>query len=153
MRGKGTFNIAGVIMPAVLIGGGAVGAELLMGYLPLPAVLKTGPLRYVTKAAVSVAAGYFIAKYGNKKAGEAFAMGGIAIATHDALKAGVTQFMPGARFGGFNWDKYGYNQIAESYGTQPGIGYYSPGSTMEAGYGEYMGEYNVPMGEYEDFAM
>lgn len=145
LGGRGGFRIGGMILPAMMVGAGAVGAEVAMGYLPLPAVLKSGPQRYLTKGIVSVLLGWGIAKFVNRKAGEAFAAGGIAIATHDALKASLSGFMPGLQFGGYNWDKYGYNMPSmDSYPNNPGIGYYSPGSTMPA-MGEYMGEY-MPSG-------
>ncbi len=144
MGGKGSFSIMGVILPSIAVGVGAVGAELLMGYLPIPAALKSGPMRYAAKAAVSIAAGYAIARFGNKKIGEAFAMGGVAIAAHDMVKALVTSTLPGAQFGG--WADYGYVTQAQAYGTMPGggaLGYYSPGANV--GMGEYvpngLGEY------------
>jgi len=135
-RGKGGFKIIPLLMPALMIGAGAVGAELVMGYLPIPAQLKVGPMRYATKAAVSVGVGYLIAKFANKKAGEAFAMGGIAIAAHDAIKSLVVGVMPGAQFGGWDGD---FNSE---------LGYYSPALTDNS-MGEYMGEYNPSaMGEF-----
>ncbi len=143
LGGKGGFNIMPIVLPSIAVGLGAVGAELLMGYLPIPAMFKTGPMRYLAKAAVSIAAGYAIARFGNRKVGEAFAMGGIAIAAHDAAKAAVTQFMPGAQFGG--WDNYGYSTLSDRYGTTPGLGYYSPGQTV--GMAEYQSA-GSSMGEY-----
>lgn len=139
LSGRGGINIASMILPGLMVGAGAVGAELAMGYIPLPTVLKTGPARYLTKGVISVMMGWAVAKYFNRKAGEALAMGGIAIAAHDAIKAGLVSFMPSAKFGqymeGYNWDKYGYNTpISSAYGPgiNPGIGeymgYYSPGS-------------------------
>ena len=141
--GKGRLNLAAMFLPGIMVGAGAVGAEVLMGYLPLPSILTTGPQRYVTKGIISVAAGYFIAKYVSRKAGEAFATGGIAIAAHDAIKASLVGFMPSVKFGqymgeymdGYNWDKYGYNSPSvRSYSNvNPGIGYYNPGSTLNGG--------------------
>lgn len=143
LGGKGGINIASMIMPGILVGAGAVGAEMLMGYLPLPPMLTTGPARYITKGVISVAAGALIAKFINKKAGEAFATGGIAIAAHDAIKASITNFMPGAKFGqymgGYNWDKYGYNTPSLDSFPNGALGYYTPGATLNA-----MGEYQSP---------
>lgn len=143
--GKGKINIGGMLMPAAMVGLGAVGAEMLMGVLPLPAMLTTGPQRYLTKGAISVGAGYLLARFGNRKAGEALAMGGLVIAFHDAIKSVITSRMPNAKFGGYNWDKYGYNLPTQRGYASPGLGYYSPGSTLNAGMGEYVG---AGMGEY-----
>jgi hypothetical protein len=150
LAGRGSFRIGGMILPAAMIGAGAVGVELLMGYAPLPSFLTTGPARYVTKGVLGVLAGFAIAKFVNRKAGEAFAAGGIAIATHDAIRAAVGGFAPGLKFGGYNWDKYGYDTPSlNSYPNNPGIGYYSPGSTLRgSGVGEYMGEY-VGAGDFQ----
>jgi hypothetical protein len=97
-------------MPAASIGLGAIGSELAMGYLPLPANLKTGIMRHVTKGAISLAAGAALAQFVNRRVGEAFALGGLTIAFHDAFKDAILQFMPTAHFGG--------------------MGYYSPGATV-----------------------
>lgn len=149
MGGKGALKIGPLILPAVSVGLGAVGAEMLMGYLPLPAMLKTGQIRHVTKAGVGVAAGWLLSKYMSRRVGEAFALGSIAIAVHDAAKEAITGLLPGARFGEYmptgmglsrNWDGYGYPQIEN--GDYTNIGYYSPGTTFETSpnMGEYMGE-------------
>lgn len=134
--GKGTFNVMGVLLPGVTIGAGAVGAELLMGYLPIPAGLKTGSMRHVIKAGVSVAAGWAIGKWFNKKAGEAFALGGVAIAAHDAIKGLIVTAMPGARFG--------------IYTNPDALGYYNAGLVNDAsGLGQYI-EANAGMaGAYD----
>lgn len=106
----GHLRIASLIMPAAAIGLGAIGSELAMGYLPIPANFKTGIMRHLTKGAVSLAAGAALAQFVNRKVGESFALGGLTIAFHDAFKDAIIQFMPTAQFGG--------------------MGYYSPGSTV-----------------------
>lgn len=140
--GRGGVNVAALVLPSVMIGAGAVGVEVLMGYLPLPAAVQQGPAKYATKGVIAALAGWAIAKFVNKRAGEAFAMGGMAIAAHDAIKASVMQFVPSLKFGqymgGYNWDKYGYNMPSQDSYPTGGIGYYSPGSTMST-MGEYMG--------------
>jgi hypothetical protein len=141
LGGRGGINVAKLILPGVMIGAGAVGVEVIMGYLPLPAVVQTGPAKYATKGVIAALAGWGIAKFINRRAGEAFAMGGIAIAAHDAIKSAVMGFVPNLKFGeymqGYNWDKYGYNTPSMSSMRSPGIGYYSPGSTLNT-MGEYM---------------
>lgn len=106
----GAIRIASLVMPAAAIGLGAIGSELAMGYLPIPANFKTGVMRHLTKGAVSLAAGAALAQFVNRKVGEAFALGGLTIAFHDAFKDAIIQFMPNAQFGG--------------------MGYYSPGATV-----------------------
>lgn len=85
--GGGAVNFGRMLIPAMGIGAGAVGSEILMGYLPIPANFKTGVLRHVTKGAVGIAAGLLIGKvFKMKRLGNFFALGAVAIATHDALK-------------------------------------------------------------------
>jgi hypothetical protein len=104
-------------MPAAGIAAGAIGVELLMGYIPLPANLKTGNMRYVTKGVLSLAAGYALASLaGQKKLGEMFALGGLAVAMHDGGKALLIQMMPSLQFGAY---------------MRPGqMGYYTPGNQV-----------------------
>lgn len=114
--GGGRFGITALVMPAVGIALGAIGSELAMGYLPIPANLKTGTMRHITKGAISLAAGYAIAKFGRQpKIGEAFALGGLVIAFHDAGKDLMLKFWPSAQFGAY---------------MRPGMGYYSPGAQV-----------------------
>lgn len=121
-------SVFGVIMPAVVVGAGAVGTEIMMGYLPIPASWKTGPIKYAVKGAVALVAGALIAKFASRKVGEAFAAGGVAIAAHDAIRAAITNYAPSVQFGSYNWNKYGYRvPLAQNF---PSLGYYSPGQTL-----------------------
>lgn len=96
----GGMSLPSMLFPAVMIGAGAVGSELIMGYLPLPANLKTGMMRHLTKGAVGVAGGMAISKFlRQRKLGEAFALGALVIASHDAIKELILQFRPGTNFG------------------------------------------------------
>lgn len=130
IRGSGHMSMKGILLPAVGIGLGAVGSELLIGYLPLPAQLKTGIPRQVAKGVISLAAGWLISKFINKRAGEAFAMGGIAIAVHDAAKTGILQVMPSAQFGyyspGAMLDSRQMGQYLPRNAGSPGMGQYVP---------------------------
>lgn len=117
--GAGNLRIASLVMPAAAIGVGAIGSELMMGYLPLPANLKTGPMRNLTKGVISLAAGALVAKFFSRKIGEAFALGGMTIAFHDAGKDLILKMMPAAQFGAYMRP-----------GSMHGLGYYSPGNQV-----------------------
>jgi hypothetical protein len=130
--GRGSLRFMALVGPAAGIAMGAVGVELAMGYLPLPASLTTGPVRYLTKGALAVVVGMGISKFANRKAGEAFALGGLVIAFHDALKSGIINFMPTAKFG--------------AYVPRGGMGYYSPGQQVPAGRMNAMGLIPPPAG-------
>lgn len=94
------MNFGKMIFPAFGIGLGAVGTELLMGVLPIPANFKTGVMRHVTKGAIGVAAGLFLGKVLKmKRLGNFFALGAVAIATHDAIKEMIASRMPSVQLG------------------------------------------------------
>lgn len=94
----GVGKLSGLMLPAIFIGLGAVGTEIVTGYLPIPLAWKTGPMRYVVKGAVGVALGLVIAKgFKQKKLGYYFAAGAVAIATHDFVKTWLSGSMPAIR--------------------------------------------------------
>src|SRR5258706_1957023 len=93
-----------------------------MGYLPIPANLKTGVMRHVTKGAVGIAAGLVLGKVlRQKRLGDFFALGAVAIAVHDAVKEWIAGSMPHVPFGMYT------RPFGSSLG---GMGYASPGQTL-----------------------
>lgn len=135
-------SLGKMILPAMGIGLGAVGSEMVMGYLPLPANLKTGVMRHITKGGVSIALGLLIGKVLKMPTlGKAFAAGGIAIATHDAVKEAITRGGPGIKFG--EYLPRGAARGALGMYVPPvrgSLGYYSPASTVP----------NMAMGGFEN---
>lgn len=94
----GVGRLGQMVMPAVFIGLGAVGTEIVQSYLPIPLAWKTGPMRYVVKGAVGVAIGLALAKiFKQKRAGYYFAAGAIAIATHDFVKTWIAANAPAVK--------------------------------------------------------
>lgn len=138
----GVNKLSQMVLPAVGIGAGAVGAEIAMGYLPLPPALKTGVARHVTKGAVGIAGGLVIGKVLRQpRLGKFFAAGAIAIAAHDAIKEAIVANMPSVRFG----------EYLPRSAVGGALGYYSP--AMQADMGEYIPRSAVGPGLGEtDFA-
>lgn len=98
--GGGAINVGKMLFPAVGIGLGAVGTELLMGWLPIPPNFKVGVMRHVTKGVIGVAAGMLLGKVLKmKRLGNFFALGAVAIATHDAVKEMIASRMPSLQMG------------------------------------------------------
>ena len=115
-------SVQKLFLPAMGIGAGAVGSEILMGYLPIPAQFKTGVWRHVTKGAVGVAAGLVLGKVlKQRRLGNYFALGAIAIATHDALKEFISARMSGVQMG----------YMPRVRGS---LGYVNPAATARLGY-------------------
>lgn len=119
-----------MVIPAAGIGAGAVGSELIMGYIPFPASFKSGVARHITKGGVGLAAGWTLAKvFKQRKLGTYFALGAVAIATHDAIKEFIASRIPALPTSGFG-----------------GMGYINPAAT--ASFGEYVAPLPSQFGQY-----
>lgn len=135
-RLTGGFNkLSQMVLPAVGIGAGAVGAEIVMGYLPLPPTLKTGVPRHLTKGAVGIVGGMLIGKVLRQpRLGKFFAAGAVAIAAHDAIKEVIVANMPSVPFG----------EYLPARSVNGALGYYSPATTTTMG--EYIPRSSVGAG-------
>lgn len=124
-------NFGKMLLPAMGIGAGAVGSEILMGYLPIPANLKMGVMRHVTKGVVGIGAGYIIGKvFKMKRLGNFFMLGAVAIATHDAIKEVIANKASGINQTGFGQ----YTRLPRGLGK--GMGYINPAATRS--FGQYV---------------
>lgn len=133
-----SLNFGKWVLPAAGIGLGAVGADIITGYLPIPAGFKSGVMRHVTKGAVAIAAGMLIGKVlRQKRIGNAIALGGVAIAVHDAAKEMISARLPGVPFGMYVDDAGG------------SLGYYSPASILPGSMGEYVAPVRGSLGGYD----
>jgi hypothetical protein len=91
----GVGKLSSLMLPAIFIGLGAVGTEIITNYAPIPLAWKTGPMRHFVKAGVGIAVGLAIAKLlKQKKLGYYFAAGAVAIAAHDLMKAWLNTNAP-----------------------------------------------------------
>lgn len=137
----GAVNFGKMLLPAAGIGLGAIGAEIFMGYLPIPAGLKVGVMRHVTKGVVGVGAGLVIGKVlRQKKLGNYIALGAVVIAVHDAAKEFIASKMPDVRMGQYR------GAIPSSLGGY-GMGYVNPAQLTT------MGEYvDVPNSSFAGVA-
>lgn len=123
-------GIGQLIIPAAGVGGGAVLAELFMGYLPIPANFKSGVMRQVTKGAVGLAAGWVISNVlKQKKLGFYVMAGAVVIAVHDGIKEFLVSRAPD--FSG----KGAFGQYVAPLRRQfgGGMGYINPAQTQRLG--------------------
>lgn len=132
----GAVNFGKMLLPAAGIGLGAVGSEIIMGYLPIPANFKTGVMRHITKGAVGVAAGMIVSKvFKQKRLGNYLALGAVVIAVHDAVKEFIAARMPAVQMGQYR------GPIGSSFGGhRGGMGYASPAQIVSG-----MGQYVAPI--------
>lgn len=101
---------------------GGLVVNTAMNWLPLPAAMKVGKMRFVAQGAVAVLLGVAGRKVLPRRVAENMAVGSLTITMHDALKEIVGSIVPGMRLGE--------------------VGYYSPGYPVDAPaqLGEYVGD-------------
>jgi len=154
--GNPALNMRSIQNQLIDAGTGAVGAlglDVIQGYLPIPANLKAGLVGTGVKALLAIGMGVVASKVKIVRASTAAKManGALTVVLHDALKVQVGTFAPGIQMGeymgddGLGYYGSGYNAgvMNDSYG---GMGSYLPeiqnmDMNMEQdGLNEYMGE-------------
>ena len=87
------------LMPSAIGAGGALGLDILMGFLPLPAAMKTGPMRPVIKLVGAVGIGMLAGMLTNRKTAEQITAGAVTVVLYDTLKGFVQKAMPNIPLG------------------------------------------------------
>lgn len=82
------------VVPAAIGGGMAIAADLLIGYLPLPAMLQSGIARQITRIIGVIALGSAAGAMMGKRAGMAVAGGGVAVVLYDMVKGQLVSMFP-----------------------------------------------------------
>lgn len=90
------------IMPSATAAGGAIAVDLALGYLPLPAMMKTGPVRHLVKGVAAISMGLLAANFVKPRTAELFATGAMTVALYDAAKEGISNFAPNIRMGEYD---------------------------------------------------
>lgn len=141
------FSVRGLsssLMPALIGAGGAIGTDIAMAYLPLPASLQSGWMNLLTRAAVAVGVGYVAGMISNKMVGKEVAAGGLIVVAYSGLKQALAPTLGNSVKGLSGLADFG--DYAPAYSAQPA-------AMMGAGMGAYMrpqglGAYMRPMGAY-----
>lgn len=137
------FSMAGFtsqLMNGSVGAAGAVGVNVVLGYLPIPATLKTGLPSTALKLAGAVGLGWAAGKALGKHRGSQIAAGAITVTLYDLFNSLLKQYAPGVKTLG-------------EYDTV--FGYIDPATVVDSGTGAYlpsgMGAYLQgadPMGAY-----
>jgi len=106
------------IMPAATGAAGAIGLDVLWGFLPIPENLKMGPVRHLAKAAGAVGLGMIAEKMLGRRQGQQITIGALTVAIHGAMKEGLMQVAPQLVL-----DEYLSADVAEY------LGYYGAGES------------------------
>lgn len=103
---------------------GGLGLSVALGYLPIPANLKAGPLGYVTKGALAFGIGMLAKNFTRASTAARLTEGALTVVMYEAMKDGVQRFAPQIPLG--------------MYMSDPALGYYGSGWNPE---GDGMGMY------------
>jgi len=112
------------LIPSAIAAGGAIGLDVIMGYLPVPDNLKTGPMRHLVKGAGAIGMGMLAGMFLKPKTAELVTVGALTVVMHNAGKEMVQTFAPNIKLGSVEDD---YDELS----------YVSPGMPV----GEYLNEY------------
>ena len=112
------------LIPSAIAAGGAIGLDVIMGYLPVPDNLKTGPMRHLVKGAGAIGMGMLAGMFLKPKTAELVTVGALTVVMHNAGKEMVQNFAPNIKLGSVEDD---YDELS----------YVSPGMPV----GEYLNEY------------
>ncbi|MGH6877266.1 MAG: hypothetical protein ACREHV_07795 [Rhizomicrobium sp.] len=86
--------VPGSLVPAAVGAGGALGIDMLWGYLPLPANMQTGPLAPVARLALAALLGFGVGKFTSAKFGEEVTVGAVTVTVYDLIKAWLQANVP-----------------------------------------------------------
>ena len=84
------------LMPSSVGAVGALGIDMVLGFLPLPAMMKTGPMKTVIKIAGAAAIGAVAANFVKRETANQIAAGSITVALYDLLKGYTLPMLPPA---------------------------------------------------------
>lgn len=137
----GSGFIGDVLVPSAIGGGGALALDVIMGMLPIPATMKTGPMAPIVKVAGAVALGY-AAKFAlSRKTAEQIAAGAITVTLYNVAKAALVKAGKGKIPG-----------LSEYVGAYPDALFYDASSgAMVNGMGEFVsGPEEAPAMGFDD---
>jgi hypothetical protein len=123
--GLGAFkprNVQATLMNALPGAVGALGLDILLGYVPVPAQWKAGYLGYVTKAVGAIVLGLLASKVTKASTAAKMTEGALTVMFHGILRNAVTQFAPAVPMG--------------MYLNDGGMGYYGSGWNPDTEYGD-----------------
>lgn len=148
------FSVAGLtsqLIPAAYGAGGAIALDVAMGYLPLPAMLKTGYAKHATRIVGAMGIGW-IAKKFLRGRGSAVAAGALTVAVYHLLKDVIVQFAPQVKGLG-DYEEISIDNTADQIGGYlPGaaMGAYLPDGSSAPGMGAYLGGSDNLMFDVDD---
>lgn len=114
------------LMPAATGAFGAIGLDILWGYVPLPANMKVGPMRHVVKGIGAIGLGMLANMAVRPATARQFTAGALTVVTYEAMRELVSRMMPNVPMG-----YYSAGMAVDGMGmyTGNGLGAYIGGDT------------------------
>jgi len=144
-RSLGLSSLNGFIKhtltPSFVGASGALGLDMLLAVLPLPAMLQTGALRPVVRIGGAALLGIAASKAVNRRVGEQVAAGASIVVLYDILKNFTQTMMPALPLSG-------YPSNLEYYSAGQNVGEYFAPQVTAANDGNIVQPMTNSMGEY-----
>ena len=130
------------LMPSVVGAAGALGVDVMLGFLPLPPQFKTGPMRALVKIAGAVGVGMLASNFMKRETAHQIAAGAITVTLYDVMKGYLQQAMPLLPLSEADvmFEEYPNLSYAGAAQTVDDMGQYVSGMSTEDGVGMYVGD-------------
>lgn len=119
-------DVMNMLVPSAIGGAGALGLDVLMGVLPLPDTIKTGPMRPVVRIAGAIGLGMLAGHLGSKQMGKQVATGALTVVMYDTLK-GLLSKVAGGKIPGLSVYEIPGVGMYEVTPAADAVGYYDAG--------------------------
>lgn len=151
-RARGLAGLTGLtaaFVPAAVGAGGALALDIAWGMLPIPPMLKTGPIiAPAAKLGGAVLIGWGAGQMVNKTFGKQVLVGAVTITVFNIIRTFIANQFPAITLGGWNDETVGYVQAGQ-FQPDPLIGEYVSGYVPDyemresAGMAEYVNGYDA----------
>jgi hypothetical protein len=91
IEGTATGFLSGTLVPAAIGAMGAIGVDIAIGSLPLPASMKTGTMLTLTRIGGALGIGFLLGMVAGEDAGAEAAAGGIIVTIYSVAKTYIQQ--------------------------------------------------------------
>lgn len=128
--------LTNTLVPSAVGGAGALALDVVIGVLPLPDNLKTGPMAPLVKIAGAVGLGMLAGKVVGRRVGEQVAAGAITVQLYNFAKAQLIKF-GGGKIPGLSMYPDGYLSEYVSGHEMPALGYTDSGMQVDGAMAGY----------------
>lgn len=97
-------SVTQAIVPAAMGAGGALAADIALGYIPLPDAMRAGPMRHLTRGLASIAVGILAGFVLKPDKARIVMGGGLTVAFHSLAREALQKAVPDIRLGDMDED-------------------------------------------------